>query len=136
MFLHQPIFLECPVQVYSAKLYQYFIDAFKDVVKIKSQLIGELSLQLMSPIGQELHTEKFEMETIIHLENFPEGIYFLIVTDINGNYSFDGLIAGTYKVMLDPLSKPAGVDVTGDGAVSLLTDDVALASASGSTCGR
>lgn len=58
----------------------------------------------------------FELYVFIDLDGDGTRDHFEPVdfTDINGNYSFDGLIAGTYKVMLDPLSKPAGVDVTGD----------------------
>lgn len=58
----------------------------------------------------------FELYVFIDLDGDGTRDHFEPVdfTDINGNYSFDGLIAGTYKVMLDPLSKPAGVNVTGD----------------------
>ncbi len=55
-----------------------------DVVYIRSGLNGEIQLQLMSPIGQQVHYEKFEKETAIQLSNFPDGIYFVIITDITG----------------------------------------------------
>jgi hypothetical protein len=55
-----------------------------DVVYIRSGLNGEIQLQLMSPIGQQVHFEKFEKETSIQLSDLPDGIYFVIITDNTG----------------------------------------------------